>query len=242
MGNNEFDVNIVATLSSLQSTVEGQTDGVFSAEVSTTTPDISSNIVFSLSRPPTAELSAETESIDSDFNGWFGRGVKDIYVEGSYLCFEMSDGQVYAFDKELIGKDGKSAYEYAVEAGYQGTEEEFARDLGRQVDTYSRTEINEFLSGKVDKEVGKSLISDEELERLSHVFNYDDSELRAEIAEKADLDDVVTGVKGSQETEYRKGNVELTPQNLLLNGEVDAIENLGKASFSEITFDHWEAR
>ena len=242
MGNNEFGIDIVATLSSLQSTIEGQTDEIFSAEVSTVTSNISSNIIFSLSRPPTAKLSAETESIDSDFNGWFGRGVKDIYVEDPYLCFEMSDGQVYRFDRELIGKDGKSAYQYAVEAGYQGTEEEFARDLGRQVDTYSRTEINEFLNRKVDKEIGKSLISDEELERLSHIFNYDDSELRAAIAEKADLDDVVTGVKGSQEAKYRKGNVELTPQNLLLNEEVEAIENLGKATFSEIIFNHWEAK
>ena len=42
------------------------------------------------------------------------------------------------------------------------------------------------ISGKVDKVEGKSLISDTEIARLASVDNYDDTDIKAEIAKKAD--------------------------------------------------------
>lgn len=42
------------------------------------------------------------------------------------------------------------------------------------------------ISGKVDKVEGKSLIADTEIERLAGVDNYDDTDIKAEIAKKAD--------------------------------------------------------
>ena len=42
------------------------------------------------------------------------------------------------------------------------------------------------ISGKVDKVEGKSLISDTEIARLATVDNYDDTDIKAEIANKAD--------------------------------------------------------
>lgn len=42
------------------------------------------------------------------------------------------------------------------------------------------------ISGKVDKVEGKSLISDTEIERLASVNNYDDTDIRTELANKAD--------------------------------------------------------
>ncbi len=50
------------------------------------------------------------------------------------------------------------------------------------------------LQTKVDREIGKSLISDTEIERLAQVDNYDDSVLRALINTKANLSDVPTKV------------------------------------------------
>lgn len=50
------------------------------------------------------------------------------------------------------------------------------------------------LQTKVDREIGKSLISDTEIERLAQVDNYDDSGLRALINTKANLSDVPTKV------------------------------------------------
>ena len=46
------------------------------------------------------------------------------------------------------------------------------------------------LSGKVDKEEGKGLISLSEIERLANVDNYDDTEIRELIEEKADKEDL----------------------------------------------------
>ena len=43
------------------------------------------------------------------------------------------------------------------------------------------------ISGKVDKVEGKSLISDAEITRLASVDNYDDTDIKAEIAKKADV-------------------------------------------------------
>lgn len=48
------------------------------------------------------------------------------------------------------------------------------------------------LNGKVDKVEGKSLISDSEISRLATVVNYNDTELRTEIATKANADTVYT--------------------------------------------------
>ena len=46
------------------------------------------------------------------------------------------------------------------------------------------------ISGKVDKVEGKSLISDTEIERLAKVNNYDDTEIKRELNNKANLSDL----------------------------------------------------
>lgn len=46
------------------------------------------------------------------------------------------------------------------------------------------------ISGKVDKVDGKSLISDTEIERLANVNNYDDTEIKEELNNKANLSDL----------------------------------------------------
>lgn len=48
--------------------------------------------------------------------------------------------------------------------------------------------VNTALNNKVDKENGKSLVSDTEITRLSTVENYDDTAIKAEIANKVDND------------------------------------------------------
>ena len=49
-----------------------------------------------------------------------------------------------------------------------------------------KTEVEAELAKKVDKEEGKSLISDAEIARLANVDNYDDTVIKADIAKKAD--------------------------------------------------------
>lgn len=54
------------------------------------------------------------------------------------------------------------------------------------------------ISSKVDKVKGKSLIADTEIERLKSVKNYDDTEIKTELAKKANSTDIPTKVSGLQ--------------------------------------------
>lgn len=55
-----------------------------------------------------------------------------------------------------------------------------------------KTEVETALAGKVDKVEGKSLISDSEITRLAGVNNYDDTQVKADIAKKADTETMTT--------------------------------------------------
>ena len=55
-----------------------------------------------------------------------------------------------------------------------------------------KTEVESALAGKVDKVEGKSLIADSEITRLAGVTNYDDTQVKADIAKKADSASVET--------------------------------------------------
>lgn len=49
------------------------------------------------------------------------------------------------------------------------------------INYYTKNEINNLLNNKVDKEDGKSLISDLEIERLKNVYNYDDTKIKSDM-------------------------------------------------------------
>lgn len=55
-----------------------------------------------------------------------------------------------------------------------------------------KTEVETALAGKVDKVEGKSLIADSEIARLADVHNYDDTQVKADIAKKADAATMTT--------------------------------------------------
>lgn len=55
-----------------------------------------------------------------------------------------------------------------------------------------KTEVETALSGKVDKVDGKDLIATSEIERLATLHNYDDTQVKADIAKKADAATMTT--------------------------------------------------
>ena len=55
-----------------------------------------------------------------------------------------------------------------------------------------KADVDTALAGKVDKVEGKSLISDSEIARLANVTNYDDTQVKADIAKKADAETMTT--------------------------------------------------
>lgn len=84
-------------------------------------------------------------TIDKNGNAWF-RG--DIFIGG--------EGQGSGTNiKDLIpsgGEAGKSAYQYAVEGGYKGTEEEFAKKLAIEEDWYATMgETDRIMDATVNK-------------------------------------------------------------------------------------------
>ena len=83
----------------------------------------------------------------------------------------------------------------------------------------------------VEERSGYDLISENEIERLSHVDNYDDTAIQQAIA--AIVAAAVTGVKGSAEAQYRIGNVNITPANLGL-GNVDNTRDSAKNVHSAV--------
>lgn len=100
-----------------------------------------------------SELEAKVNNnFYAQVEGCIGRGVKKVFIEDSYLCFLMSDGDIYRFDAP-IGKDGKSAYQSAIDGGYTGAEDKFNVDLAT-------------VSKKLDKEEGKTLVDTDDAEFL----------------------------------------------------------------------------
>jgi hypothetical protein len=66
------------------------------------------------------------------------------------------------------------------------------------------------ISGKVDKVKGKSLIADTEIERLKSVKNYDDTEIKTELAKKANSTDIPTKVSGLQNDSNYQTDTDVT--------------------------------
>lgn len=66
------------------------------------------------------------------------------------------------------------------------------------------------ISGKVDKVKGKSLIADTEIERLKSVKNYDDTEIKTELAKKANSTDIPTKVSGLQNDSKYQTDTDVT--------------------------------
>ena len=85
-------------------------------------------------------------------------------------------------------------------------------------DEYTNTEIDTALSGKQDKEEGKGLSSNDFTDALK--TKLDGIEAGAQV-------NTLTGVKGSAESDYRTGNVEITKANIGL-GNVDNTSDANK--------------
>lgn len=84
--------------------------------------------------------------------------LKNIYTDVLYV--RGDDGKFIPIPY-LTGKDGKSAYEYAVEAGYEGSEEQFTSDLYTSINNENGIVINLTpIDGEEDKYHGDKSYQD----------------------------------------------------------------------------------
>lgn len=111
----------------------------------------------------------------------FLRGTSDEYAvaekDSDTIYFTTDDGKLYIGDKEVSGSD------VTIDDTLSDTSENAVQNkvIKSYVDN-SLANIQTALSGKVDKEEGKSLISDSEITRLANVKNYDDTKVKSDIS------------------------------------------------------------
>ena len=99
---------------------------------------------------------------------------------------ELQNDSGYLTEEQLIAKD------YADKAYV--TEEIAKASTGGEIDLSSYLSKVEATETYVAKVNGKSLIADTEIERLASVDNYDDTDIRAELAKKADTTSIPSKV------------------------------------------------
>lgn len=156
------------------------------------------NVIESIKVNGVAQIVAEDKSVDIT--------VPTVDVDKNYVDTELAkkantsdipslDG--YVTDEELNAK----GYLTEVPSEYITEEELTAKGY---------LTSHQDISGKVDKVKGKSLIADTEIERLKSVKNYDDTEIKTELAKKANSTDIPTKVSGLQNDSNYQTDTDVT--------------------------------
>ena len=156
------------------------------------------NVIESIKVNGVAQTVAEDKSVDIT--------VPTVDVDKNYVDTELAkkantsdipslDG--YVTDEEINAK----GYLTEVPSEYITEEELTAKGY---------LTSHQDISGKVDKVKGKSLIADTEIERLKSVKNYDDTEIKTELAKKANSTDIPTKVSGLQNDSNYQTDTDVT--------------------------------
>lgn len=92
-----------------------------------------------------------------------------------------------------------------------------------------KTEVETALAGKVDKVEGKSLIADSEIARLATLTNYDDTQVKADIAKKADAE--------AMTTELGKKVDKVDGKDLIATSEIERLATLHNYDDTQVKAD-----
>lgn len=191
-----------------------------------------------------ARLSTVTNYDDSDIQSEIAikANASDVYtkeqVDSKLASTYKFKGSVDNY--EALPKDNNSigdvynlldtGYNYAYAGEGQGELKDGWDNLSRIIDLseYLKTESAD--NKYVAKEAGKSLVSNSEQERLSTVINYDDTTVKADIAniistkaDKTAIPDITGLATKSEVTTGLSGKADLSS----LNGKVDKVEGKG---------------
>ena len=143
---------------------------------------------------------------------------------------EIPDVSGYITEEQLLAKD------YADKAYV--TEEIAKASTGGEIDLSSYLSKVEATETYVTKESGKSLIADTEIERLASVDNYDDTDIRAELANKADITAIPTVdvTKSYVDTELAK-KADTDHTHTTVNGHTVESDVPVDAKFTDTVYD-----
>ena len=112
------------------------------------------------------------------------RDYPENFLPDVAYCFVKADGKMYTFNRDNESTE------------LTGKWREYSSGGGGEIDLSSYLSKVEATETYVAKESGKSLIEDAEIERLAGVDNYDDTDIRTELAKKSDTDHTHTIVNG----------------------------------------------
>lgn len=138
---------------------------------------------------------------------------------------ENDKNYLSAIPLEYVTDNELSAKRYATESFVANKIAE-AELSGSDVDLSGLATKDE-LASKVDKVKGKSLINDTEIERLSNVTNYDDTELKNQINSKADKTSIPSKVSQLENDKYYVTE-------MYVDRALQSIEQLGYASIDYV--------
>ena len=94
------------------------------------------------------------------------------------------------------------------------------------------------LKSKVDKVSGKSLVDDEEIERLANVTNYDDTEIKEELNKKANKTDIPTVPTKLSDLENDSKFISVIPEEYAKKTDIPSIEGLATENYVDTTISN----
>lgn len=196
---------------------ENNTDTIYKLDVTTvdgtfTTPNLrgkdgkngsgsstgEENVIESIKVNGVAQTVAEDKSVDIT--------VPTVDVDKNYVDTELAKK---ANTSDIPSLDGYVTYEELNATGYL-TEVPSEYITEEELTAKGYLTSHQDISGKVDKVKGKSLIADTEIERLKSVKNYDDTEIKTELAKKANSTDIPTKVSGLQNDSNYQTDTDVT--------------------------------
>ncbi len=109
------------------------------------------------------------------------------------------------------GRDGKSAYEIAVEEGFVGTKTEWLNSL-----KISNNELNELINAAIDKRLfGGKTATVSSVEDFTKVLNNDETEVKITLSDNLEIEDALVIPTGKEVTLVLNNNVIETSNNAI---------------------------
>jgi hypothetical protein len=156
------------------------------------------NVIESIKVNGVAQTVAEDKSVDIT--------VPTVDVDKNYVDTELAKK---ANTSDIPSLDGYVTDEELNATGYL-TEVPSEYITEEELTAKGYLTSHQDISGKVDKVKGRSLIADTEIERLKSVKNYDDTEIKTELAKKANSTDIPTKVSGLQNDSNYQTDTDVT--------------------------------
>lgn len=218
----------IVTLEGNIATLNGEGEGSVAKKIA--------DAIAALKLGETYEVKGEAAKVQGELNTY--KQANDIALAGVKATAEaayvkpvggITTADLSAGVVASLGKADTALQEHQ-NISHLAVKSEVETELGKKVDkTVYEGKVGELegaIGGKVDKVEGKSLISDSEITRLAGVHNYDDTQVKADIAKKAD--------SATMTTELGKKVDKVEGHSLISDSEIARLKDVHNYDDSEL--------